>query len=138
MIEKPKKLDGGLNFWLMLTLLGNAVFVLGNAIFLVSQIETDMFFPLGGLLSLFVNAFLLGGSPLWSIPLFITYSLVSICSIIALYMWRKWGFYAICLTTIAGFVTCFGTGILPFGVLVGCASTVILAILLRTEWSRFR
>ena len=95
------------------------------------------FFPLGAILSIFVTGFF-GGSPLWSIPLFIAYSVVSICSVIALFTWRKWGFYAVCLTTVAGFLTCFVTGVLPFGVTVNCAGTFILAILLRTEWNLFR
>ncbi len=130
--NQPKKRDGGLTFWLVIILLGNMIFLLSQ----VPSIRL-LFFPLGAILFSFFDGFF-GGSPLWSIPLFIIYTIISICSIIALLMWRKVGFYAICLTAIAAFITSMVVGILTFGIIVNCASIVILSILLRTEWKLFR
>ncbi len=131
--EQPKKRDGGLAFWLVIILLGNTMFLL-------SQVPSMrfLFFPLGTILLSIFDVLSTGGLPLWSIPLFIIYSIISTCSIIAVFMWRKLGFYAICLTAIAGFITSIVAGILTLAIIVNSASIVILSILLRTEWKLFR
>jgi hypothetical protein len=131
--DRLKKRDGGLAFWLKIILLGNTIFI-------ASQVWAGvqlLFFPFGAIFFTFFNAFFFG-SPPWLMPLFVTYSIISIGSVVTLFKWRKWGFYAICLTTIVGFVTGITSGVLTFGILVNCFGTIILAILLRTEWSQFR
>jgi hypothetical protein len=135
--NEPKKRDGGLRTWLVLILLGNAIFLIS----LLASVWKDFFFvifPFGvilGFFEFFSESFLI---PLWSIPFFVIYSAISICSVILLFAWRKWGFYAICIITIAGLVTGIVSGFLTLGILAGCASIVILGILLRSEWKLFR
>ncbi len=128
-----RKRDGGLTFWLSLILVGNAIFV-------ISQIYSDVgffFFPVGTIFFAVFESFS-SGFPLWSIPLFVAYSIGSICSIVALFTWRKIGFYAICLFAVAAFITGIATGVLTLSIIINCVSMGILAILLRTEWKLFR
>ena len=124
----PEKRDNVLTVLLVLILLGNAIFVIGHLL------EDAFFFflPISPIYFFFV------GIPVWAIPLFIIYSIVSICSVIALFAYRKVGFYVFCLSTVAGFITSMASGVLTFGVIVNCATTVILAILLRAEWNLYR
>ena len=130
--NQPKNRSGGLSTWLILILLGNIIFLLSQATTVINSL-----FPALGLFLFFFYGFF-AGSPLWSIPLFVTYSVVSMCSVIVLFTWRKRGFYAICLATVAAFLTSIVGGILTFNVLVNCASTLILGILLRAEWNKFQ
>ena len=135
--NQPKKRDGGLTTWLYLILLGNAIFFVS----LLTYFLKDFFFlifPFGVIFSLFEffsGVFLF---PLWSIPLFVIYSAISICSVTLLFVWRKWGFYAICITTIAGLITGIVSGFLTLAILADCIGTVILSVLLRSEWNLFR
>ncbi|MGD6807722.1 MAG: hypothetical protein ACQCN4_12285, partial [Candidatus Bathyarchaeia archaeon] len=78
------------------------------------------------------------GSPVWLTPLFVFYAIVSICAIGALFMWRKIGFYAVCIAAVAAFLTGVAGGTLTMAILANCISTIILAILLRSEWKLFR
>jgi hypothetical protein len=90
---------------------------------------TDVFF--------FFNSFSFG-LPAWLIPLLVGYALVSVCAICALFMWRKIGFYAVCIAAVAAFLTGVAGGTLTMAILANCISTIILAILLRSEWKLFR
>jgi|WetSurMetagenome_2_1015567.scaffolds.fasta_scaffold31440_3 hypothetical protein len=129
-----KKRDGALNFWLFLLLFANIIFV-------VSQVPgvNELFFPFGAILFFMFSAF--SGVSSWSsfVPIFIAFAIVSICSVVALFVWRKWGYYTICLVAIASFLTSISVvGILTFGVIVNCVAVVILGILLRAQWNLFR
>jgi hypothetical protein len=134
MTEKlTKKRSGGLTFWL-------AVILFGNAIFVIAQIWPDagmLFFPIGPIFFFLFNGFSMG-SPVWSMPLFVVYAIVSLCAIGALFMWRKIGFYAVCLASVAAFLTGVSGGTLTMAILADCVSTIVLAILLRSEWKLFR
>ena len=131
--KQPRKRDRALTFWLILILTGNAIYI-------VSQIYPDidfLFFPLGAIFFTVINSFSTG-FPLWSIPLFIAYSVGSVCSIIILFMWRKIGFYAICLFAVVGFITSLASGVLTLSIIINFVSIGILGILLRSEWKLFR
>ena len=131
----PKKRDRALTFWLILILVGNALFLVSQ----LAHVWKDIYFlflPFSAFLFLLSDSSF--GIPLWGTALFIVYSAVSIGSVAALFRWRKWGFYAICLAAAAAFVTSLFVGVLSLGIIVNCASTLILGFLLITDWHLFR
>ena len=132
--NQPRKRDGGLTFWLSLILAGNILFIISQ---IYAEISELLFFPIGTILLETFNL-VFNGFPLWSMPLFIAYSVGSICSIVAIFMWRTVGFYAISLIAIVGLLTSMASGVLTLSIIANCISIGILAILLRTEWKLFR
>jgi hypothetical protein len=130
-----KKRDGALNFWLILLLIANILFLLSQIPFILNY----FFFPWGTMvLAMFSE---ISGVHSWGsfAPLFVVFSLVSICSIVALFMWKRWGFYALCLVVVASFlISMFVVRVLSFGIIVNGIAIGILGILLRLQWNLFR
>ena len=49
--------------------------------------------------------------PAWTFPLLTFLSVVNIVCAIALFMWKKWGFYGFCATTFVAFITNLSIGL---------------------------
>ena len=134
MVEKQPKIHSGwVTLWILLIAGANVLGILGYAAvaYLLGTNNT----ALNNLTSFLSVA----GTPLWAISIFITMGLVSIGSAIALLKWRKWGFFALCITYMAGFLTNIVIGN-PLNIphIAGLFVPVILYLLLRKEWNQLR
>jgi hypothetical protein len=124
----PKQRSGTLTLWLTLGLLVNIAFAFSYLNYFVGF----------SAIAFFTLSFFTGYPALYSIPLLTVYSLVSVCSVLALFKFRKWGFYTLILSTAAELATHAVTGILAAGSIIDIAFVVILFMLLRPQWNLFR
>jgi hypothetical protein len=131
--NQPRIHSGWVTLWILLIVGANVLGILGYVVvaYLLGTNNTA-FNNLTSFLSV-LNA------PLWVTFIFITIELVSICSAMALFKWRKWGFFALCVTYSVGFLTNNAIGnSLTFPHILVLFVPVVLYLLLRHEWNLLR
>ncbi len=110
-----------LTVWLMLLLGANA----GTAL-LYSLI---VFSPTG---SLFLESV-----PVWAVYVFISGGVFnSICGCL-LFLWRKWGFYGLCISAAVALGVNLYKGVCAYAI-IGVAGAVATYLVLRTKWAYFQ
>jgi hypothetical protein len=121
--SQPKQFGALLTVWLILVILANVAtaliyILLGYGLAIGNALVVEFF----------------GSIPLWATVVFSVFSVVNVCAAVALFKWRKWGFYAFCISAAVALTVnlVLGLGVLAFG---GLASLVILYLLLRSKWS---
>lgn len=102
-----KQRHGCLTAWLVVVIAGNAV------VALVNLLERD------------VIRQQLPNAPGWAFPVLAILGVVNIICAVALFQWKKWGFYGICATTTAGLLIN-----LSIGVGIGPSLTGLIGIAL--------
>ena len=107
-----------LTVWLVFLILANAVGAI-RSVLLILSITTVPF-----------------SVPLWESYESIVVSVLIVVSLIAMLMWKKWGFYMFCAILVLGFAVnlIVGVGVFSF---FGLIEIVITYLLLRSIWSLF-
>jgi hypothetical protein len=75
--------------------------------------------------------------PIWAAILFSILNVVNICSVIALFKWRKWGFYTFCVSAAVGVMVNFALGVGPTSVF-GLLGISILGSILVRKWNMLK
>lgn len=105
-MEQTKSRHGCLTAWLVLMIIANAA---SGLIYIFGGSTVRSTFP---------------GAPGWAFPALIVFSLVNLVCAIAIFQWKKWGFWGFCASSIlVGFVNLsIGLGIgTTLGGLIGLA-----------------
>ena len=126
--NQPNQRGTLLTLWLVLMALANVVIASGYII--IDYLLTTNNSTLTNLLSRLAI-------PLWAIALFSIFSIVNLCSVIALLRWRKLGFFALCVSTLVGFTANIAMESYSYAI-VGLFGIVILYLLLRSKWNLLR
>ena len=112
-MPEPKKRHGCLTAWLILMIIANSAIAFG---YLIGVDRSIVFTKLK---ESYPNA------PGWTFPLLTVLSLINLACAIALFNWKKWGFWGFCATSVIVLIINLSTGvkILPssMGGLVGIA-----------------
>jgi hypothetical protein len=90
--KKTKKRHGCLTTWLVLTIIFNVIF-------------TVLYLAGAGVSKS------LRGSPTWAIPVLVLLLIFEIVCTLALFSWKKWGFWGFCAVNVIGIVVDIGLGI---------------------------
>ncbi|MBI4180699.1 MAG: hypothetical protein HY528_02090 [Chloroflexi bacterium] len=85
----PKKRNGWLTVWLTLTLIANVI-----AIFI----------------SLLAGGMLYGAFPGWVLPFYLALAIFNMVCVIALFRWKKWGFWGECVLGVIAFIANISVG----------------------------
>ena len=101
-------MHGFLVAWLILMIIGNAL----SALFSLAAGSTAQ--------TLFPEA------PGWAFPFLGILSALNVGFVIALFNWKKWGFYGICATSFAGLITNLSIGVGLSSSIFGLIGLVIL------------
>jgi hypothetical protein len=90
--QKTKKRHGCLSIWLFLSIAFDLVFV--------------VIYLSGSGFSLSPK-----GVPNWAMPALVTLLILEIICAVALFLWKKWGFWGFCLVNVIGFFINIGIGV---------------------------
>jgi hypothetical protein len=101
---KTKKRHGCLTTWLIIIIIANIIVTFLNA----------------GLLSVTEKV------PGWAIPVYAIIGVFNVVCAIALFMWKKWGFYGFCASAIVAIIANIAMGVNPFSAI---SSVIGIAIL---------
>lgn len=117
--NQPKSRGGLLTAWLILVLLANGLMAF-------TYLGASYNYAIG------VSTPLSNSMPLFLLLIFAIFSVLNVCATIALFKWKKWGFYACCLSSAVAFFANISLGVtLAFAGLFG---VLILYLLLRSKW----
>jgi len=126
--DQPKQRGTLLTLWLILLVLANAFVAVGYIVIayllaIQSSIFNDPTNPIYGF-----------DIPLWAVMLSSILSIANLVSVVALFKWRKWGFFAFCASTLVAVIEniVLGSGVFA---LEGFVSIAILYLLLRSKWN---
>ena len=120
MNDKPEKERGALlTVWLLLMLVANIASVMFYFVFEISTVGRQLFLP---------------NVPLWAIYSFTVLGLLNIVFTMMLFMWRKLGFFALCISAGTAFAVNLIVGVGVFSI-VGLVSIPILYLILRPKWN---
>ena len=73
--------------------------------------------------------------PLWTLTVYPILAIMNVCALVALYRWRKWGFYVLLTSALALFtMNIVIVGFRPESI-VGLIGIAVSYVLLRTKWS---
>jgi hypothetical protein len=120
-----------LTLWLTLMLAANIM--TGFMYFLLTYAELT-FSPTNVSLAAEITAVLFNTIPLWAAVLVSIFDIVNVVGVIALFKWRKLGFYALFMTTVAALVVNVWLGVGIYSIL-GLSGIIILYFLLRQKWA---
>jgi hypothetical protein len=84
---------------------------------------------LTAVLYLFFSAFILGTlpqTPSWALPVLGVGALLNVACAVALFQWKKWGFYGFVVTSIAAFTVNLMIGLNPLQAIFGLLGLAIL------------
>lgn len=73
--------------------------------------------------------------PLWTLTFYPILAIVNACTLVALYRWRKWGFYVLLTSSLVAFTMNVAILGLKFEFIAGLLGIVLIYILLRPKWS---
>lgn len=102
-----RKRHGCLTAWLVLMLISNLVAVLANA----GSASVRQYYP---------------NAPGWAFPALIIVGILNIVFVIALFRWKKWGFWGCAATTVVAFVVNLLVGLNVLTAVIGLAGPLIL------------
>ncbi|MEL7053357.1 MAG: hypothetical protein AAFV85_10800 [Cyanobacteria bacterium J06634_6] len=103
-----KNRHGCLTAWLIFMMIGNA---LGLLVYLTSGRAIQQALP---------------GAPDWIIPVLTVLVILNIIFTIALFLWKKWGFWGVVATSVAALVVNLAIGISPGQSILGLVGIAIL------------
>jgi hypothetical protein len=110
---------------------GGCLTVFLIAIMVVNPIVAILYFTMGEAIRKG-----LPDAPSWAIPVLGVFCLLNLVFAIALWMWKKWGFYGFVASTVAALVINIISGLPLHQVVVGPIGVVILYALLRKVWDQ--
>jgi hypothetical protein len=129
--NQPKQRGRLLTLWLLLLILANilsAFFYIFTAYVLATTSSSAINDATNPLFNFAL--------PFWAISLFPIFSIVNVYAAIALLKWRKWGFFALCVSYLIETAANLVLGNIL--AIVGLLGIAILYLLLRSKWSRLR
>lgn len=104
----PKKRHGCLTAWLGLMIVVNAL--------------TALAYLLGS--SMMRQA--MPNAPAWAFPVLIVFAVINVVCAVALFQWKKWGFWGVCVSSAAGLVVNLSIGLSIGSVVLGLVGVAIL------------
>jgi hypothetical protein len=126
--NQPKRHGALLTLWLILLVISNAFVAIGYIIiaYLLSTQSSAFNDPTNPIYGFDI--------PLWAVILSSILSIVNLGSVIALFKWRKWGFFVFCASTLVAVIESIALGSGAFA-LEGFLAIAILYLLLHSKWN---
>lgn len=87
-------------------------------------------------LGILVQGRTIGTAPRWALAVLLLFGLLNVASLIAVWRWRKWGFFAFLVSVAAVLFVNLYIGLPPVPAMVSLLAPLVLYALLRRVWGR--